>query len=453
VVGVEWLYRLLRSNKRYSGIWLPLCVIIITVAMLIEHRPVSLLPVETYQAKRSKIHTVDLFMNSSIPTTGNEHIASFFECNNKGSKCRYLYPGRFYEHYFSIYIKDVNVSANGQSLQWRNSIGLDNANLPALTSLSWWGDFSSWNIGSFTNQQWAEHLVDKYFSFPRNITYIHVHKCGGTSIQSTLSKRATQVKNVQFRMHLKEQLRNESMIIQIKSDVHHYKHSYGGGSAQKKRQWDQQRIDHIRAFNKTTDKSLINEYNQSTFPIFTVIRNPIDRFLSAVQQVMHYNIEFRSKCLHEPANPTNEMMAAAARQQLIQCAIDDINETNYRRDVHLLPMAAHFRLLDGGTDGIQDIPISVFYMDHLQDVLDGIVETLQQSQQQSTGIHTRDRSNEEYATSPILSKLSIDDCSAEMIRQLCTLYHVDYSLLKWLGLGHNAANEQCVQTEKSLNEV
>jgi DNA topoisomerase VI subunit A len=92
-------------------------------------------------------------------------------------------------------------------------------------------------------------------------------------------------------------------------------------------------------------------------------------------------------------------------------------------------------------------------MDHLQDVLDGIVETLQQSQQQSTGIHTRDRSNEEYATSPILSKLSIDDCSAEMIRQLCTLYHVDYSLLKWLGLGHNAANEQCVQTEKSLNEV
>ena len=47
--------------------------------------------------------------------------------------------------------------------------------------------------------------------------------------------------------------------------------------------------------------------------------------------------------------------------------------------------------------------------------------------------HARDRSNVNYATSPILAKLSINDCSMEMIQQICALYHVDVELIRWLG--------------------
>ena len=57
-------------------------------------------------------------------------------------------------------------------------------------------------------------------------------------------------------------------------------------------------------------------------------------------------------------------------------------------------------------------------------------------------IHMRDRSNEEYATSSILSQLSSGDCDENMIRQICALYHADVELMKWLGFGGEAV-ERC----------
>ena len=51
--------------------------------------------------------------------------------------------------------------------------------------------------------------------------------------------------------------------------------------------------------------------------------------------------------------------------------------------------------------------------------------------------HARDRSNVDYATSSILAQLSIDDCTDEMIQQICKLYHVDVELMKWLGFSNN----------------
>jgi hypothetical protein len=59
---------------------------------------------------------------------------------------------------------------------------------------------------------------------------------------------------------------------------------------------------------------------------------------------------------------------------------------------------------------------------------------------QASGIHARDRSDEEYATSPTPAKLSIEDCTEVMIQQLCTLCHVDFELLRWLGFRGNHGN-------------
>ena len=59
------------------------------------------------------------------------------------------------------------------------------------------------------------------------------------------------------------------------------------------------------------------------------------------------------------------------RQKTIQCAIQDMEETEYRRDVHLVPMASHFRLLDeinpiqlGNVESVtsQDIEINVLQL-------------------------------------------------------------------------------------------
>ena len=90
-------------------------------------------------------------------------------------------------------------------------------------------------------------------------------------------------------------------------------------------------------------------------------------------------------------------------------------------------MASHFRLLDGvnSADDLRksgrDIAVSVFSMEDIRDVL----RYLGNDDSSKSAIHARDRSNVEYATSPILAKLSSTDCSVEMIHRICSLYDVD----------------------------
>eukprot|EP00804_Cyclotella_cryptica_P023027 CCRYP_000296-RB/>CCRYP_000296-RB protein AED:0.44 eAED:0.48 QI:0/0/0/1/0/0/2/0/385 len=352
-------------------LWLILYAII--VATVVKNaKLVTDLP-DIHPSTRSKIHVVHLLMNSSTSKYADDvpqNYDSFFDCHHEKSSCRYLKPGEFYQHYFSSSVRSLandtssiedtqGNSASEQLLEWRGEIGLENENMPALTSLSWWSDLNVSGLNALkSNNQLRERKIEEYIAFPRNLTYIHVHKCGGTSIQSALSRRATQIGNIRFLFQTNEQL-EDSDTIKIQADVHHYKHSYGGGSLRKKERWDMQRLNHIKALkHRPMNRTPEVQYDRTAFPIFTILRDPIERFFSAVQQVMHYNVDFRAKCLREPFTPMNEKLAKASRRETIQCAIDDMKETHYRRDVHLLPMSAHFRLLDGnfGDKSGKDIP-------------------------------------------------------------------------------------------------
>ena len=70
----------------------------------------------------------------------------------------------------------------------------------------------------------------------------------------------------------------------------------------------------------------------------------------------------------------NEKLAKASQRETIQCAIDKMMETNYLRDVNVLPISSRLRLQDGnaGDKWGKDIPASVLYMDYLTPVLNYI---------------------------------------------------------------------------------
>ena len=385
----------------------------------------------------------------------------------------------------------------------------------------------------------------------QNITYIHVHKCGGTSIQGAFYRRARHLRNMAFRFvvdnngrdawHLNPQQRHQqtsekqdtdTALIKLQANVHAYRHSFGGGSLRKKDRWDAERLDHVHAIFDSQQSSLsfhsssvlqdVQQQHQKSsndaHVIFTVVRDPIQRFLSAIQQVMQYNVEFRQKCLFEDKEkemrreqqslsffqlPSWSMLLKwrrnedqeekvhnyqeifaqrqkSLRRRTIQCSIQDMEHTSYRKDVHLQPMVSHFRLLDCN-DGIKNrndanatiipfatatagekwqresggiatsgrgIAVSVFSMEDIPHVLAHLLQDdddddgAKNDTVKASTIHMRDRSNEEYATSPILSQLSSRDCDETMIRQICKLYHVDVELMKWLGFGGEAV-ERC----------
>ncbi|KAL7524773.1 hypothetical protein ACHAWF_001081 [Thalassiosira exigua] len=260
-----------------------------------------------------------------------------------------------------------------------------------------------------------------------------------------------------------------SSIARPRAEVRTYKHSFGGGSREKKLLWDEMRTEHVRSVVRAQS----GPGGPSAHPAFTVARDPIARFLSGVQQVMHYNVDFREKCLHEPLETWSSKFATRAareermarcRRRTIECAAKDAEETSYRRDVHLLPMASHFRLLadvsldddggggeedvDDGRDRRRDVVVSLFRMEDIPHVLsflggDGQDDVVgregARGQKQTTTLHARDRSDATYATSPILAGLSSRDCSEETIRRICDLYRVDVAMVRGLGFGGEAA--------------
>jgi hypothetical protein len=82
-------------------------------------------------------------------------------------------------------------------------------------------------------------------------------------------------------------------------------------------------------------------------------------------------------------------------------------------------MVMHWRLLDSvriSVFGLRDIDALSYYF--LGKV---------------TARHARDKSIGEYATSPILAQLSVQDCDETMLRSICNLYGVDVAMMKHLG--------------------
>lgn len=262
----------------------------------------------------------------------SSHSASyFFDCNHTQSKCKYFQPGKFFRQYFKSSIIGQPNSSNGINNNTTftrihdynrgvKDVGLENANLPALDSFSWWilgapnSDNAHTHISNAPNAKEdfnhnhpipLSEKLQNHINLPNNITYVHVHKCGGTSIQGAMYKRVRNLRKMKFQHQTiingtdtnNNEIQGQQSVLRLQANVHTYKHSFGGGSKEKKRQWDMDRLDHIQSIASIQSTK---SYSHTSSPvIFTVVRDPIKRFLSAIQQVMHYNTDFREKCLRE----------------------------------------------------------------------------------------------------------------------------------------------------------
>jgi hypothetical protein len=311
------------------------------------------------------------------------HKEGFFDCDRPESLCRFFQPKLFWQEggLGEPFGKDYE------------RLGGANKNLPACTALEW--SRRVIQVHPHTTASNASTSAYDYSYLPQRLSFVHMHKCGGTTIIASL-------------FDLSHKLKASATSSSVRAKTRSYRYSFGGavGSTKRKETNNKSRQDHVDAIK--TSSSLTSS-QMDYFPVFCLVRDPVERFLSAVQQVMHYNDELRNSCLKTTAKAT------------IQCAIRDIASTQYRRDVHLLPMATHLRLFDQ-----EDIKVSVFSMtEHLPYILRYF--------NQAPSKHIRDRSKVKYATSKILATMSVKDCNEQMRNDICELYAVDVAMMKSLG--------------------
>jgi len=359
----------------------------------------------TNRRKPSKVYSHDTATTTNfsphILKLLDEHPSSFWDCHRPETPCRYFDPSSFFH------------SKEGAGFAFQNStkeLGGTNKNLPAMTALSWSSPSSSF-----------EQMT---LSLPRNISFIHIHKCGGTTVKTILAKAKQDI--------------TTATSTNIQAEIYNYKYSFGGGSVARKERNQQLRLEHIQGMKHLLQKQ--QQHNTKTNAhakknnaavVFSVVRDPLERFVSAVQQVMHYHDDFRQACLKRSAQAT------------LQCAMDYVGKTQYLRDVHLIPMVMHFRLWDIDMKArpliavlhLQDMPILAEYFARAVVATDTMTTNTTIRSSSSNSIpHGRDRSKVEYATSPVLAQMSIDkDCTPDMVRQLCKLYAIDVAFMDSLG--------------------
>jgi hypothetical protein len=321
--------------------------------LLLSLASIKRIPVATKSTRYEKVLPSKNSIQKVVEREG------FFDCDRDDSLCTFFRPQHFFREKGKPFLVDYE------------RLGGTNKNLPACTSLSWWSH--------------DDDERELFFSLPHNISFVHMHKCGGTTVQQTM-------------LDVRKNIRaSGSSYCHIQT----YKYSIGGGSAQTKEQNRLKRDAHIQAIAQAQEKG-------AEFPVFTLVRDPVERFLSAFQEVMHYNEDLRSSCLKRTAKAT------------INCVIEDIRRTSYRRDVHLVPMAMHLRLFD-------DIAVSVFHLEDIALISQYFVGSSRKVK------HSRDRTQEKYATSKILAQMSVADCDRQMIRDICDLYAIDVAMMESIG--------------------
>ena len=296
----------------------------------------------------------EAFLRLSVPTSNNDSTshrlsaaerAVFFDCQHPLAHCRYLEVGDLFQRLSEHYTDDD-----------MKQFGANNPNLPAITTLEWLCDDD----------------CQRVVGLPPLVSFVHVHKCGGTTIHAVL-----------------RQVRDNLLESGIQAQVSTFKYAMGPTRPDEKRINEQLRMDHI----------------QSMKLVFSVLRDPVERFFSGLQQVMHYHDDLRAQCLHRTARAT------------IQCALDFLAQHRpYLGDVHLLPMATHFRLLEKHTVAVFDHPsyVSRYFLN-------------------GTVWHQRDRSDAHTATSTILSTMAPTDCTPVMLQRICQMYKIDLMLRTSLG--------------------
>lgn len=331
-----------------------------------------LLPLYQHLVERKNVKAHGMMSSQSIAPQDSaalkllrEDPDSFWNCDLPDTACRYFRPYTFF------WDEDGAGSTFADDYE---RLGGKNKNLPAMTALSWWKD-------------------DDELTLPHNMSFIHVHKCGGTTVKAILAQTKNKLSDKSKKRH---------------ASLNNYKYSFGGGSSEQKERNQQRRQNHI--------EEMTNLQLSADAVVFSFVRDPIERFVSAVQQVMHYNDDFRKACLKWTARST------------LVCAIDYTRTTNYLRDVHLVPMATHFRLWDADHKAkvavlhLQDLALFAEYMAHAT------------ARNTTFMPHGRDRTKVEYATSSVLAHMSVaKDCTPDMIADLCELYAVDVVMMTSLG--------------------
>lgn len=245
---------------------------------------------------------------------------------------------------------------------------------------------------------------------PYNISYIHIHKNGGSTIREAFyniinNTSSSECKGIIFESpEIREQKITRPKLVRTTSKI-------------MERLSQNQKKYLSKKKPSTTAKSTTTTANVDHVAL-SFLREPISRFLSSVGETIRQNHIFGCTTLLKSSTYTNNNTA----KDTIQCIIKDILSRGTIIETHYTPSAIELYLSDSGNG----VYLSLYHMyPYLQIFLNDILKY------DNSHINLRSATSKAYNG---YFDLSMDDLGYDMVQDICKIYRMDVILLQYIGI-------------------
>lgn len=323
----------------------------------------------------SSIFSMEDVCMGPVSLKPESEVDSIFNCGSKSGLCHYYYPAKFFSDCGAgrdfVYLVNETETKRLNGTLWSNmpSIGF-----PTLS------------------------MEDK------NISFVHVHKAGGTSLHSAF--------NYNMRKKHSRLTRHHWYFPRGGPDKKHSKAGKGPSPVVNSSPYEKAKADvqHVVRYPAT--------FGKDDHIMMAVIRDPAERFISSIGQAMGapgsqsngIAQQFQAECIKNTTQDT------------LRCCIDYVERHTFWVEIHFTPQSLEVSFATLW----QDIPISLFDFKDLGVILSDLGA--------DPNSKKRDGHKHGYRKDEILANLSKNDYDEDMLRKVCNLYKVDVLMRRVAGL-------------------
>jgi len=337
-------------------------------------------------------------------------VQSLVNCDLSDSKCVYFYPANFFDSKcglgknFSKYVEQIERKRLNGTL-WNNmpAVGFPSLTMDRLCLDETGGrveleddkkntketDELS-DIGLHKNDDGSKCMTER-------ISFLHVHKSGGSSLHSAFNaisrSRSAQVHRHKFFSPSR---------LPIPPDEAE----------------DRERQKARKSLEQAT-KYPTGQFNSEQHVIFALMRDPTERFISSMGQAMGANgsglngvgPKIRKACIDPESTPASTL----------KCVAKYVKDHTFWVELHFTP-----QVLDMSFATLyKDIPLAIFPFTQIKTVLDYFGKG---------DVKVRNGKSETYRTDKVLTDMTVDDYDDESLQIVCELYEMDVLMARSVGI-------------------
>jgi len=313
------------------------------------------------------------FDHGSIKPASN--VSSIFNCGSSKGKCTWFYPAKFFNPNCGVGKKYTNLVNEMEQRRINHSLWklMPPILMPAV----------SLNPGIDLN-------VTRTTLFPRhNLTFAHVHKTGGTSLivaLGQLNERGAQTRWNYIHNPIESHKTNK--ISRRESSL------FLDGAVKYQNSW-------------TIDQHTV----------FSVVRDPAERFISAIGQATGGRGSRRNGI----AKQLRKECIKNTEKETLRCFVNLVKRNGTWIELHFAPMVLEISFATMN----KDIPVAIFPFKEVPHLLyEFDADPIDKK---------KDGTKNGFRASGVLTNMTIADYDKEVLRQLCEIYILDAVFLRHIG--------------------